>query len=75
MTHGAIVAVQTANPATPNQLWPMFFFGFGFLLCFTQVQKQLKQILKKSLNNTFVNRFIHCHSGKPYLNGGGQFHL
>lgn len=46
MTHGAIVAVQTANPATPNQLWPMFFFGFGFLLCFTQVQKQLKQIQK-----------------------------
>jgi len=37
MTHGAIVAVQTANPATPNQLWPMFFFGFGFLLCFTQI--------------------------------------
>lgn len=37
MAHGALVAVQTANPEKPNQLWPMFFFGFGFLLCFTQI--------------------------------------
>jgi len=37
VAHGAIVAVQTANPASPDSLWPMFFFGFGFLLCFTQI--------------------------------------
>jgi len=35
--HATVVAIQTADPSKSDQLWPMFFFGFGFMACFTQV--------------------------------------
>lgn len=35
--HATVVALQTADPSKPDQLWPMFFFGFGLMLFLTQI--------------------------------------
>jgi len=35
--HATVVAVQTADPSKEDQLWPMFFFGFGLMLFLTQI--------------------------------------
>ncbi|XP_077973639.1 uncharacterized protein LOC120337662 [Styela clava] len=38
LIHSVVVAVQTGNPEQGyGNLWPLFGFGFGFLLAFTQI--------------------------------------
>jgi len=37
LLHATVVALQTADPSKPNNIWPMFCFGFGFMLFMTQV--------------------------------------
>ncbi|XP_076810433.1 uncharacterized protein LOC143453151 [Clavelina lepadiformis] len=38
LIHGTVIAIQTSNPdATGTSPWPIFAFGFGFMLAFTQI--------------------------------------
>ena len=42
LIHGTVVALQTANPNHAGKsIWPIFAFGFGFVLAFTQVKEWL----------------------------------